>query len=122
MIKGTVTSAKEAVIELTVIGAQSVRRQIHVVIDTGYTGYLTLPECIVSQLNLPFGGHRRGILADCQIVLLEMYVATVLWHSKQREILVAQSSGGPLLGMSLLEGSRLVIDVANGGTVTIEQN
>lgn len=49
-----------------------------------------------------------------------MYFAKVLWHGQEREVLALQADGGPLIGMSLLYGSRLVLEVINNGNVTIE--
>jgi predicted aspartyl protease len=53
MIKGTVKSALEAVVSLTVRGPQGQRRRISAVIDTGYNSTLTLPPDVIAELGLP---------------------------------------------------------------------
>ena len=58
-------------------------------------------------------------LADGSTVFLGVYEATVEWDGHLRHIPV-HMEGGALLGMSLLYGSRLVIDVVDGGAVTID--
>ena len=55
MITGKITVHQEAVIELEV-GSLNQSTKIEAVIDTGFTGYLTLPSVLVSRLNL----HRLG--------------------------------------------------------------
>jgi predicted aspartyl protease len=55
-------------------------QQIAAVIDTGYNGELTLPDALVDDLQLPFAGYRRGMLADGSIAVLPVYLATVKWH------------------------------------------
>jgi len=45
--------------------------------------------------------------------------ALVVWGGKPRSVGVHAIDGDALLGMSLLYGSRLLIDVIDGGPVTI---
>jgi hypothetical protein len=60
-------------------------------------------------------------LGDGSIVALEAYLAKVLWHEQEREILVLQAEGGSLLGMSLLYGNRVIVDVVENGNVEIDE-
>jgi clan AA aspartic protease len=119
MIIGRVRNL-EAIVELEVAGPTGQRQAVEAVIDTGYNGHLTLPANIVSSLGLPFAGHRRGKLADGSVTILEVHLATVSWHGRQRDVLVLRAAGGALLGMALLEGSRLTVDVFEDGTVTVD--
>jgi predicted aspartyl protease len=77
MIAGRVTN-REAIVELDLAGPGQSLRSVEAVIDTGYNGQLTLPRPLVSRLNLPFAGHRRGRLADGSIAVLDVYLATVV--------------------------------------------
>ena len=121
MITGKVTADVEAIIELQVAGPVQPSQKICAVIDTGYNGYLTLPSNQISAIQLPFAGHRRGTLADDSTVVLNVYLATVLWHGAQREVLVAQAGGAPLVGMAMLRGSRLSMDVVDEGELLIDK-
>lgn len=95
------------------------QREVEAIIDTGFTGFLTLPWDVVTALGLSLVGNRRATLGDGSVVVLDLYLATVLWHEQEREVLVLQAEGGALVGMSLLYGSRVVLDVVEGGEVTI---
>lgn len=119
MISGRVTADREAVIRLEVLGPD--RRQEHVdaVLDTGFNGSLTLPSRTVRSLDLPFLSTRRVTLANGTRVVLELYLATVVWHEDEREVPVLQAENGALIGMALLEGSRVTLDVVEGGGVSI---
>jgi predicted aspartyl protease len=75
---------------------------------------------MVQTLRLPFVGHRRATLGDGSIVVLDLYLATVLWYEQEREVLVLQADGEPLVGMALLYGSRVVLHVVEDGDVLIE--
>jgi clan AA aspartic protease len=121
MITGTVTASREAVIQLEVVGPSGATRWIQAVIDTGYNGWLTLPAAVIAALQLPFVGHRRGTLADGAVVLLDVFFGCVVWHGTRQEILISQADGAPLAGMSLLWGSRVTIDAADGGPVVIHE-
>ncbi len=120
MITGTIRNG-EAVVELQVSGPGQTPQQVEAAIDTGYNGYLTLPGDLVSALQLPFAGHRRATLADGSVTRLDVYLASVAWHGRDTEVLISQTLAAPLIGMALLEGSRVTIDVIVGGEVSIEE-
>ena len=92
---------------------------IEVLLDTGFDGQLSLPVFVVRQLNLGRGILRFGELADGTKVQFMSYRATVLWDGQRRQVEVIESGNDPLLGMELLLGSRVVLDVREGGPVTI---
>jgi len=48
-------------------------------------------------------------------------LASVIWHERQKDVLISRAAGTRLIGISLLEGSRLTMDVVDGGDVTIEE-
>lgn len=114
-----VPDASEAVIPLTIVGANDARADLQVVIDTGFTGHITLPPDEVRHLGLTSLGSRYVTLGDGSMAPLDVYRATVLWNGDRREARVFASEGGPLLGMALLYGSRLEMDVVDGGEVKI---
>ncbi|MXW36143.1 MAG: clan AA aspartic protease [Chloroflexi bacterium] len=89
-------------------------------LDTGFTGYLTLPAADIQQLGLPPGGERTFRLASGELHTFEVYDGSVLWHGHSTEALVLQAEGLPLIGMSLLWGSRVTFDALAGGIVEIE--
>jgi len=119
VIEGVVVD-REASVDIEITGSTgSIRTEA--VIDTGYNGYLTLPAHIVTILGLAFAGHRSGTLADGSTVVLDVYLGHVIWHERRKEVLIAQAVGMPLIGMSLLDGCRLTIDVVENGNVNIDE-
>lgn len=120
MITGKITANREAVIELDVIGSNQKREKIEGAIDTGFNGYLTLPGDLINCLNLHLAGSRHVTLGDGNVVVLDMYFARVLWHGQEKDVLALQADGGPLIGMSLLYGNRVMLEVINDGNVTID--
>ena len=120
MITGRITANREAIIEVDVISQTKQTQRIEAAIDTGFNGYLTLPNNIISRLQLQLAGNRRATLGDGKVVVLDVYLAKVLWHNQEREVLVLQADGGPMVGMSLLYGNRVTLDVVDDGDVTID--
>ncbi|XGV97284.1 MAG: hypothetical protein ACAF41_31740 [Leptolyngbya sp. BL-A-14] len=53
MMRGVANSSCEAPISLVVSNTNRQTRLIDAVIDTGYTGYLSLPREIIAALSLP---------------------------------------------------------------------
>lgn len=120
MAQGTVNKAYEIIFFVELLSQNQHHQRIETVVDTGFNGYLTLPADTVQQLGLTFAGHRRAMLGDGRVVVFDVYLANVWWHEQDREILVFQAEGGALLGMALLAGSRVMLDVVENGLVTIE--
>jgi clan AA aspartic protease len=120
MITGVV-QAREARIRLTVRGPRRREQEIEAVIDTGYTAWLTLPPSAIETLGLRWHGVGRGILADGSECLFDVYDATVLWDGEARRILVYEAETDSLLGMAMLAGHELTVQVTSGGKVTIQR-
>lgn len=110
---------REAVISIEVLGSGDRRQRLEAVIDTGFTGYLTLPAETVVSLGLPQRGFERYLVADGSERIGPIYRAVVLWHG--RDLTISVGEGEPLVGMSLLSGSRLTVDATPGGEVRIEE-
>lgn len=120
MMTGRITANREAVIELEVVGSGRKQATIEAVIDTGFNGYLVLSSNLADRLELQLAGNRRATLGDGHSVVLDAYLGTVIWHGRERPILVLQAEGGPLIGMSLLFGSRVTLNIEDGGNVSID--
>jgi len=119
MISGIVTGAREAVINLTVRGPDGTEQEFEAVIDTGFDGSLTAPPEVIAALGLPLRRRGRALLADGSATVFNIYEATAVWDGTPRRISVDEVDVSPLLGMSLLYGYELTVQVVAGGNVTI---
>ncbi|NEO81464.1 clan AA aspartic protease [Moorena sp. SIO4G3] len=120
MMQGFVNQNCEAIIPIVVSHANSPKQMVEAVIDTGFTGFLSLPPSTISSLGLPWIFRDIGTLGDGSEVIFEMYRATVIWDGKNQVIDVAESEAEPLIGMSLLYGFKVQIEAIEGGLITIE--
>jgi clan AA aspartic protease len=120
MITGVVQS-DEGRIRLKVKGLRGREQEVVAVIDTGYTASLTLPPAVVAALGLRWRSVDRFTLADGSECFFDVYVAKVSWDGKVRTILAAETDADPLVGMRLLRGHELKIQVRARGKVTIKR-
>ena len=105
----------EADLPWTVLSVQDCEgkyRHLWVTVDTGYNGELSLPASCVTRLGLTLSGASgmkttRGI----ETVNHVKGKVNVKWHGEERPVDCQQWEGHPpLVGMELLEGSRVTMD------------
>jgi clan AA aspartic protease len=120
MIVGHVNSRREAIIQLAVLGESNQRQGIKAIIDTGYTGFLTLPSAIIATLELTWFMQEEGFLGDGSMCVFNVFEASVIWDGQVKPIEINESETDPLVGMGLLEGYELNIQGFAGGVVTIQ--
>jgi clan AA aspartic protease len=121
MITGIVTGNHQAIIHLVVRGPAGQEQKIEAILDTGFDGWLSLPSSLIVGLGLPWRQRGRALLADGRESVFDIYEASVIWDGEPRRIHVDEAETAPLVGMSLLEGCELGIEVQPGGKVTIRQ-
>jgi len=119
MLTGRVTADREALVVVEVHGDDDQVARIEATIDTGYDGFLTLPRTVVESLGLSYLGPARAALGDGNEVRMDVFIATVRWEGGPRDVLVLEAEGEVLVGMAMLVGSRLTIDVEEDGPVSI---
>lgn len=119
MMLGVVNQRCEAVLPIVVGNVNGQRQVIDAVIDTGFNGFLTLPSTMIMTLDLPWSGSDVATLGDGSEALFDMYTANIIWDGDYQEIDIAESETEPLIGMGLLYGYRLQVDIIEKGRITI---
>ena len=119
MITGIVNDL-EAQIQLEIKGRRRHSQNIQAVVDTGFNGWLALPPSLIVELDLRWKSDGRAILADGRESRFDLYQATIVWDRRVRRILVGEFDGDPLVGMALLKGCELNMQVRARGKVTIK--
>ncbi|MDQ3776675.1 MAG: clan AA aspartic protease [Pseudomonadota bacterium] len=120
MITGVVNANHEATIPLIVYAIHGQEEAIEAIIDTGFTGFLTLPPMLIKALGPPWLGRQRAKLGDGSERFFDVYAATILWDGHVRTVETDATDTEPLVGMCLLAGHEVRIQVLDGGKVTIE--
>lgn len=119
-MQGYVNENYEAVISVVVKNGAKLK-SVNAVIDTGFTGFLSLPSAIIAELELPWSYRDRATLGDGSETLFDIYEANVIWDGQFREIEINSANTEPLLGMRMLRGYRLQVDAVEAGVVTIAE-
>jgi clan AA aspartic protease len=104
---------------LRVVDKAGASREIETIIDTGFTGSLTLPPTWIQELGLPHRSRSSAVLANGNFEVFDVYAGTVIWDGHTRPILIQAINNAPLLGMNLLADHDLRIRVTAGGVVEI---
>jgi clan AA aspartic protease len=120
MITGSINTSLEATLRLTVRGPLGRRGRIRSVIDTGFNGSLTLPLNVITELGLPWVQSDEVELGDGSLTECDFYAGVVIWDRRVHSILVAEAETTPLVGMELLQGFELKMNVERRGQVTIK--
>ena len=119
MIVGIV-QGREPLIRLTIRGFRGRQQEIEAVVDSGYTGWLTLPSTAIAALKLRWRTFGRGILADGSVRAFDVYQAKVVWDGRVRSVFVDEFDAAPLVGMAMLRGYEYKMQVRARGRVTIK--
>jgi clan AA aspartic protease len=116
MITGTIQRRWEAMVQISVgVPGGDELREIEALLDTGFNGSLTLPPTVVEELGLVWRTRSGLFLANGKKERIDVYAADVMWDGTRRRILVDATGTVPLVGMSLLAGYELRIQVVKDG-------
>lgn len=121
MITGIVNRDFEPIIPLSVYGADGKIYTQDAIVDTGFNGWLSLPTDLIAQLNLRWKRRGRAILGDGSECLFNIYEAILLWDGELLTIPIDEADSEPLVGMSLMNGYQLVVQVFPGGLVELSK-
>jgi clan AA aspartic protease len=118
---GRVNTECEAVVRLWIRGPSGQALETEAIVDTGFSGFLTLPQSYVTRLGLIYQGQGGGLLANGTRDSFEVYEAIALWHGQPHVISVHAAESNPLLGIAMLHGSEFAMQVVEGGEVVIHE-
>ncbi len=119
MINGTVSPDRQALVAVELLSADGQFQPFEFILDTGFTGDLSLPLQTLRQLAvLPEVGLPVE-LADGSRIIAPTWQATALWDHNPRKVLILESDGEPLLGMGLLWQNRITLEARPYGSLVI---
>ena len=122
MIRGALTDRLQPMVVVEISNGDGRFQTVEALLDTGFSGHLTLPPQAVADLGLERMSRTPMILADGQEIQASVYGGSAIWFGEARRIYVLAMDGQPLLGMSLLADSKITIRAQAGGEVLIEED
>jgi clan AA aspartic protease len=119
MITGIVNADFEPIIPLSICGSNGKVYTQEAIVDTGFNGWLSLPPDLIAELNLKWKRRGRAILGDGTECVFDVYEAVLVWDGNMLTIPIDEADSEPLVGMSLMEGYQLTVQVFEGGHVEL---
>ena len=93
---------------------------VEFVVDTAFEGDLALPQSILDHVESVFRGNRLVRLADGSLRYRDYYEIVLEWEEEERLTEVALMDNEPLLGVELMAGYLLQVELEDGGEVSLE--
>lgn len=121
MIAGIVNADLEPIISISICGSDGKIYTQDAIVDTGFNGWLSLPPDLIAQLNLRWKRRGRAILGDGSECVFNVYEAVLVWDGDILIIPVDEADSEPLVGMSLMEGYQLMVQVFENGRVELSK-
>jgi clan AA aspartic protease len=121
MITGVVNAEFEPIIPLSIRQSDGKVFTQDAIVDTGFNGWLSLPPDLIAELKLRWKRRGRAILGDGSECIFDIYQAVVDWDGTLLTIPVDEADSEPLVGMSLMEGYQLTMQVFEGGHVELRK-
>jgi clan AA aspartic protease len=119
MITGIVNADFEPIIPLSICGSDGKVYTQEAIVDTGFNGWLSLFPDLIAELNLKWKRRGRAILGDGTECVFDVYEAVFVWDENMLTIPIDEADSEPLVGMSLMEGYQLTVQVFEGGHVEL---
>ena len=119
MTSGSVVGTRKPLVPITILDSVGNPQTLRVVLDTGFTGQLALPERYMRRFGLTTDGHIDGRPATGEIIRIPTGRATLIWQGRRRSVEVLQLDSDPLLGMEFLWNHHIAINAITNGPVTI---
>lgn len=95
-------------------------RRVEFVVDSGFEGDLSAPPALLSGLDVVFAGELPFLLADLTYRERPVYQMILDWQGEELTVEVIGMDGNPLLGVGLLRGNAVHMEMEEGGEVAVE--
>ena len=109
MVKGFINENLEPIISIGIYF--STLNTFDAIIDTGFNGYISIPEKIIKLTSWIFIGHDEYELADGKILKEKVYLGEIIFNGKVQKVYVlSNKTKDILIGTKLLINKILVIN------------
>ena len=108
------------VVPVAVLDRSGSPQQFQAVLDTGFAGAISLPRPSIERFGLANPRQEPVTLANGETQDSYIYRATAIWDGERYAVSVYELGREPFIGMELLNGNRLTMDVHEDGPISIE--
>ncbi|MDE2837932.1 MAG: hypothetical protein OXL97_10575 [Chloroflexota bacterium] len=108
------------VVPVAIVDGSGVPQQFQAVLDTAFIGTVSLPHSSIERLGLTDPSTEAVTFANGETEECNIYLATAIWGGERYSVSVYELGPEPLIGMELLNGSHVSMDVYEDGPISIE--
>ena len=119
ILRGIVNSDLEPRLNLRLRGQDGLVSVVDALVDTGYSGEISLPISVAKRLGSVRGLGGRIVLADGTSIAYDSYNVDFEWLGSRRRVAASAMGDDVVIGMGLLSEHALMIEATVGGAVTI---
>ena len=96
-------------------------KTVDALLDSGFTGAVSLPSVVVDDLGLEWSGEQSVTLGDGSDVSVDIYEGMVGFAGKWYRCAILATGDVPTVGMHLLRGARISFQAEPGGDISLER-
>lgn len=104
-------------VSFDIVGYDGRVESISGTLDTGFTGWIALPESAIDHLGLIFSHDDVLTLADDETVQAPLYIAEVFMADRWHRVFVVQIGSTPLIGTGIVSNARVTLDMIPDGDI-----
>ncbi len=111
MIEGFVNEFSEPIVELDIKSNIGGSKKIEVIVDTGFNGYISLPNEFIEEYKWEFLGTEEYELANGEITIEKVYLWEIIFDGEKMLVFgLANRSYDTLIRTKLLKDRILTVD------------
>ena len=107
-------------VPIVVAGPRGTKKSFDALLDTGFDGALSISRRDVELLDLRFLSDRIMVLADGTEHDSAVFAGRVYFAGEWREVPIMDSGDDAMVGLQLVYGARLTLDVVLDGDVDLD--
>ena len=93
--------------------------RMEALLDSGFTGAVSLPLRVVEELDLTWSGEHSVTLGDASEVGVDLYEGIVEFAGSRYRCAILCTGDVPTVGMHLMQEARICFEAVPGGTVSL---
>jgi predicted aspartyl protease len=106
-------------LELMLPLSQGGHKSIEFIVDTGFEADIALSPVLLMGIDASYVGEFPFALADFTYRTRPVYSVLVEWQGEPRVAEIVAFEGNPLVGVGLLRGCLLEMEMEEGGEISI---
>ena len=111
MIEDIINNFDEPIIKLDICLSSNNSKKVNAIIDTGFNGYISIPNTLIEESNWDFLGTEEYELANGDIVEEKVYLGKIFFDGDELQVFsLTNRTNDVLIGTKVLKNKILKIN------------